>query len=252
MIEKANAFAQEAHRGQKRASGEPYVFHALATAEILTDLKVDSKSIAAGLLHDVLDEHEDAELENLRKQLEKEFGKETTNLVWGVTKSGKIKYRGVERAVENLRKMFLAIAQDIRVVIIKLADRLHNMRTLAALPPEKQLRIARETMDIYAPLADRLGIGRVKGELEDLAFKYLMPGEYQWLTQQVRDKLDEREKYLSKIVPELTEELQKEGVKPLNVYWRAKHYYSLYKKLVEFYKIIERHKHLLSWQKTPR
>jgi (p)ppGpp synthase/HD superfamily hydrolase len=179
-------------------------------------------------LHDVLDDIEDDRLasEKREKELENEFGKEITRLVKSVTKIGKIKYHGSERAVENLRKMFLAIAEDIRVVLIKLADRLHNMRTLAALPPEKQKRIALETREIFVPLADRLSIGQIKGELEDLAFKHLAPGEYQWLVNQVKDQYEERERYLQKIIPQIKKELFKEGLNPLEIFYRAKHYWS--------------------------
>jgi len=230
LIERAYEFAKKIHLGQQRMSGEEYIFHPLGAAEIVAELKVDSKTVAATLLHDVLDEGKGPPA-SLEKEIEKEFGKDILTLVESVTKINKIKYRGAERAAENLRKMFLAIAQDIRVVLIKLADRLHNMRTLAAQPPEKQLRIATETMRIYAPLADRLGIGRIKGELEDLAFQYLMPGEYQWLANQVRDQFEERERYLEKIIPYLKKEILKEGIRLVEINWRAKHYWSLYKKL---------------------
>lgn len=232
LIERAFDLASEIHREQKRASNEEYIFHSLRAAEIVADLKVDSKTIAATLLHDVLDEGKD--IPALEKKLEKEFGKDVLNLVRAVTKIKKIKYQGVNRAIENLRKMFLAIAQDIRVIIIKLGDRLHNMQTLSYLPPEKQQRIASETMNIYAPLADRLGIGKVKGELEDLAFQYLMPGEYKWLVNQVRDQFQEREKYLEKITPNLKKELSNEGIKSVEIHWRAKHYWSLYRKLQRY------------------
>ncbi|HRY52306.1 MAG TPA: RelA/SpoT family protein [Candidatus Portnoybacteria bacterium] len=233
LIERAYDFAKKIHAGQKRASGEDYIAHCIGAAEIVADLKVDSKTIAATLLHDVIDDGPGDKAE-LEKQVEKEFGREITFLVNGVTKLGKIKYRNVQRQIENLRKMFLAMAEDIRVVIIKLADRLHNMRTLSALPEEKQQRIANETLNIYAPLADRLGIGHLKGELEDLSFKHLMNGEYQWLLNQVRDQIDQREKYLAKIIPDLKKEIQKEGVSLIEIHWRAKHYWSLYKKLQRY------------------
>ncbi len=229
LIKKAYLFAQTAHQGQFRRSGEPYVQHSLATAQTLVEMKLDSSTIAAGLLHDVVDDT-GVPLEKIKK----EFGKEIAKLVEGVTKLGKIKYRGAERQVENLRKMFLAMAEDIRVILIKLSDRLHNMKTLSILPPEKQRRIALETKEIYAPLADRLGIGRLKGELEDLAFQYLMPGEYSWLLNQVRDQYQEREKYLEKITPDLKKDLAKEDIKPIEIYWRAKHYWSLYQKLQRY------------------
>jgi len=236
LIERAYNFAEEVHRGQKRLSGEPYIIHCLAAAEIIADLKIDSKTLAATLLHDVLDDGDDDKtiMEERERKLEKEFGKEIATLVKSVTKIGKIKYHGVERAVENLCKMFLAIAEDIRVILIKFADRLHNMRTLAAQPPEKQKRIALETLEIFAPLADRLGIGRIKGELEDLSFQYLMPGEYFWLVNQVHDQFEERERYLERITPDLKKELLKENIKPLQIFWRAKHYHSLYRKLKRY------------------
>lgn len=233
LIERAYEFAKKIHAGQKRASGEDYITHCIGAAEIVADLKVDSKTIAATLLHDVIDDGPGDKVE-LEKQVEKEFGREITRLVNGITKLGKIKYRNIQRQVENLRKMFLAMAEDIRVVIIKLADRLHNMRTLSALPEEKQQRIANETLNIYAPLADRLGIGHLKGELEDLSFKYLMKGEYQWLLNQVREQIDQREKYLEKIIPDLKKELLKEGIGIIEIHWRAKHYWSLYKKLQRY------------------
>ena len=229
LIKKAFDFAQKAHSGQTRRSGEPYIQHALATAQTLAEMKLDSATIAAGLLHDVADDT-DISLE----QIKKEFGKEIAQLVDGATKLGKIKYRGVERQVENLRKMFLAMAEDIRVVLIKLADRLHNMKTLEALPPEKQKRIAMETMEIYAPLANRLGIGRLKGNLEDLSFQYILPGEYQWLKNQVRDQFEQREDYIKKIIPILKKDLVKEDIKPIQFQWRAKHYFSLYQKLQRY------------------
>ena len=236
LIERAYNFAAKIHQGQKRLSGEDYIFHCLAAAEIVADLKVDSKTLAATLLHDVLDDIEDDKtaLEERSKELEKEFGKETAELVYGVTKIGKIKYHGIERAMENLRKMFLAIAEDIRVILIKFADRLHNMRTLSFQPPEKQQRIAAETLNVYAPLADRLGIGQIKGELEDLSFQYLMPGEYSWLTEQVREQFTERDAYLAKVAPDLKKEILKEGVKLKEIHWRAKHYWSLYRKLQRY------------------
>lgn len=230
LIERAYDFAKKIHAGQKRVSGQDYIFHCLGAAEIVADLKVDSKTIAATLLHDVIDDGP-GDKEELAKQLEKEFGKEIIRLVNGITKLGKIKFRGEERQIENLRKMFLAMAEDIRVVIIKLADRLHNMQTLSFLPPLKQQRIAADTLNIYAPLADRLGIGHLKGQLEDSSFKYLMAGEYTWLVNQVREQIDEREKYLKKVAPVLKKEIIKESIGLVKIHWRAKHYWSLYKKI---------------------
>jgi ElaB/YqjD/DUF883 family membrane-anchored ribosome-binding protein len=171
-IEEAFQFAQKAHEGQLRRSGVPYVTHTIATAKILASIGMDASTIIAGLVHDV---PEDTPVP--LSDIEEKFGSTVAHIVDGITKLGKIKLRGSkeEYFLENLRKMFLAMAEDIRVVIVKLADRLHNMQTLDALPKEKQLRIAQETMDVYAPIANRLGIGEIKGELEDLAFKYLDP-----------------------------------------------------------------------------
>ncbi len=226
VIEKAFCFAQKAHQGQKRKSGEDYIYHCLGTAETLALLKLDAETIAAGLLHDVVDD-----TKATGKQLKKEFGTNIFKLVKGVCKVGKIKYRGQERMVENLRKLFLAMAEDIRVILIKFADRLHNMRTLEALPPEKQQRIALETLDIYAPLADRLGISEIKGQLEDLAFAYIYPQEYEKIIKQVKNKYSEGKEYLQKITPLVKAVLVKKHIKVIEIHARTKHYYSLYKKL---------------------
>src|SRR3989344_2465760 len=166
LIEKAFVFSQKAHEGQHRFTGDPYFIHAFSTGKNLATFGADAETIAAGLLHDVI---EDAGISD--KTIQDEFGKTVLFLVTGVTKLGKLKYRGLERHVESLRKLFIATAEDPRVILIKLADRLHNMKTLQALPPEKRMRIALETLEIYAPVAHRLGIGKVKGELEDLAFQ---------------------------------------------------------------------------------
>jgi len=178
VLNKAWEFAQKAHSGQKRLSGEPYVSHPLNTASILVDWKLDLATVAAGFLHDTI---EDAGVK--KEELEVIFGSEITNLVEGVTKVSKVKLRGSheDQFVENLRRMFLAMAYDLRVVFIKLADRLHNMKTLWALPEEKRKRIAQETLEIYAPLAERLGMGEIHGALEDLAFCYLYPTDYERL-----------------------------------------------------------------------
>ncbi len=173
----------------------------------LARLRLNSKTIAAGLLHDVADD-----TPITIKDIEKEFSPEIAFLVDGVSKLGKIKYRGVEGQAVKLRKMFLAMAKDIRIVLIKLADRLHNLRTLKYLPPEKQKRIALETLEIYAPLADRLGMGRMKGRMEDAAFPYVYPKEYQWLAESIKDRLQERENYLQKVKNILAGDLKKAGV----------------------------------------
>ena len=174
LIEKAYNFAEKAHAGQLRKSGDPYFVHVANTAKNLADLEMSPIVIAAGLLHDVL---EDANV--TPEELKKEFGEEIFELIEGVTKLGKVKYKGVERNAENLRKFFISVAKDLRVLIIKLADRLHNIETLEHVRPDKQKRIALETLEIYAPLANRLSMGRLKGKLEDAAFKYAYPKEYE-------------------------------------------------------------------------
>lgn len=229
LIEKAYQYAQEAHQGQKRKSGEPYIQHCLWTAWHLAEMKLDSSTIAAGLLHDVVDD-----TNKTNDDIRHEFGKEIARLVFGITKLGKIKYRGIERHVENLRKMFLAMGEDIRTILIKLADRLHNMQTLKILPPEKAHRIALETLEIYAPIAYRLGIWEIKGKLEDLAFPYIFPKDYNWLISTVKDRYERRQKYLEKVKPILAKELRKEDLEPVEIHHRAKHYFSLYKKLQRY------------------
>ena len=203
IIEQAHQFAKEAHQGQKRLNGESRLEHLLQTAYVLAKLKLDAASLAAGLLHDVL-EYTPVQL----PQIKKEFGEEVAFLVEGITFVEKIKYRQQEKETakqaENLRKIFLAMAKDIRVILIKLADRLHNMKTLEALPEEKQKKLAFGTLEIYAPLAYRLGIGELKGQLEDLAFVYAYPQEYQDLVKQVKDRYIQGEKYLQKIIPSKT------------------------------------------------
>ncbi|MBI2637502.1 MAG: bifunctional (p)ppGpp synthetase/guanosine-3',5'-bis(diphosphate) 3'-pyrophosphohydrolase, partial [Candidatus Sungbacteria bacterium] len=183
----------------------------------------------AALLHDVCEDTECAP-----ETLEKNFGKDISFLVDGVTKLDKIRFHGTEREAENLRKMFLAIAEDIRVVLIKLMDRLHNIKTLNSLSPEKQKRIALETLELYAPLAYRLGIGEVKGQLEDLSFPYVYPKEYEWLMQQVKDPLIERQKYAEWLIPLVKRELEAENLTYRDVHGRAKHLFSLYKKLLKY------------------
>jgi len=182
IIKSAFAYAAKIHADEKRASGDPYITHPIAVSLNVAKIKMDAPTIAAALLHDVV-ENKGIKPEELKKQ----FGEEIAFLVDALTKAEKVQYRGVERAVESLRKMFLALAQDIRVVIIKLMDRLHNMETLRYLPPEKQKRIAMETLELYAPLADRLGIWEVKARLEDLAFPYVYPEEYKWLMSQIKN-----------------------------------------------------------------
>lgn len=228
LLKKAYQFAEAAHSGQKRASGEPYVSHVLAIAHILADWKMDTYSIVAGILHDTI---EDGAATN--EDIQKEFGETVLALVDGVTKVGELRLRGStdEEFVENLRKMFLAMARDLRVVIIKLADRLHNMQTLQYLSPEKQKRIAKETMEVYAPLAERLEMGETKGMLEDLAFPYIYPQDHQWLMEYSSPVYKEAEEDISEAKKKLLRALIEEKI-PAEIHGRKKHLYSLYKKLL--------------------
>lgn len=227
-ITEAYQFAENAHRGQKRKSGADYIVHCLHVAKTLTEIGMDTTTIIASLLHDV---PEDTPI--TLSEIEKKFGKEVTYLIDGITKLGKIKLRGTkeEYHLENLRKMFLAMAQDIRVVIIKLADRLHNMRTLEYLPPEKQERIARETMEVYAPIANRLGIGEIKGELEDLCFKHLEPEHYAETKKIEETYLNKGTEYMNRVLKLFGEVLEKEKIQTLDISGRTKHPYRLYQKL---------------------
>ncbi len=229
LVRRAYDFAAHAHQGQKRKSGEDYISHPLATASRLAELNLDASTIAAALLHDVC---EDTKFNT--EDIKKDFGDEIAFLVEGVTKLDKIRYRGTERSAESLRKMFLAIGEDVRIVLLKLVDRLHNMETLKFLPPEKQKRIALETLEIYAPLAYRLGIKELSGTLEDLAFPYVYPQEYEWLLKSTKETYQHWEKYVQKIKPIIAEELVSEKIPFLDIHARAKHYYSLYKKLLKF------------------
>ena len=227
MIEKAYQIARDAHEGQVRKSGEPYIIHPLCVAIILADLELDKETIVAGILHDVV---EDTVMSN--EEIRKEFSAEVELLVDGVTKLGQLSYSHdkVDEQAENLRKMFLAMAKDIRVILIKLADRLHNMRTLQYMRPEKQKEKARETMDIYAPLAQRLGISKVKIELDDLSLKYLQPDVYYSLVEQISDKKSTREQFIQQIVAEVRAHVEKFGIKA-KVDGRVKHFFSIYKKM---------------------
>ncbi len=227
-IRRAYAFAAEAHKDQKRASGLPYIIHPLATAMTLAQMKLPDTLIIAGLLHDV-PEDTNRTLEDINT----EFGTEVATLVGGITKLGKIKYRGVERYIENLRKMFLAMAEDVRVVIIKFADRLHNLETLDSLPQKKQFRIALESLEIFAPIANRLGMGEMKGRLEDAAFKYVLPKEYEWTTNLAQTAIQRSEGYQERAINILKEDLAAAGLKPVDVHGRTKHLFSLYKKLIK-------------------
>ena len=225
-IEKAYNFAEKAHEGQKRASGEPYFIHVFEVAKTLAKLGMDSKTIVAGLLHDTIEDGHATE-----EQIDEEFGKEVLFLVNGVSKLGKLKYQGRERHVESLRKFFVAMAEDVRVMIIKLADRLHNVSTLEHLKPEKAKRIALETIEIHAPLANRLGMWKLKGELEDLAFPFAFPEEAKNVEKLLKQKSRADEKSLEQIYKSLQKELTKNGIKAIKISYRVKGLYSLYKKL---------------------
>ena len=229
LLRRAFDFSQKVHSGQKRKSGEPYFNHAYQTALKLAEWQLDVPTIAAGLLHDAA---ENAGISP--DELKKEFGEEIAFLVDGVSKLGRLKYRGIESQAENLRKMILALSQDLRVVLIKLADRLHNMKTLSSLPAQKQKRVALETSEIYAPLAYRLGMANLAGELEDLAFPYLCSKEYQWLLENVKEHYEERKNYLEKVKPIIEKSLKEQGIEPIKIDLRAKRYSSLYKKLLRY------------------
>ncbi len=235
LLRKAYAFAEQAHAGQKRKSGEPYFAHVYETSKILAGLGMDTKTIAAGILHDVLEDTKVTE-----EQLEKEFGKDILFLVQGVTKLGTLKYRGHQRHVESLRKFFVAMAKDLRVVMIKFADRLHNLRTLEHLREDKRKRIAIESIEVYAPLANRLGMGKLKGELEDAAFPYAYPKEYAQMEELIKEKKVSYEKNLNEIREELEKELKKNKIKYVEIDYRVKQKYSLYKKLLKHDSDIEK------------
>lgn len=228
MIEKAYKIADGAHKGQLRKSGEPYIIHPLCVAIILADLELDKETIVAGLLHDVV---EDTIMTS--EELTEEFGEEVALLVDGVTKLGQLSYKAdkVEVQAENLRKMFLAMAKDIRVILIKLADRLHNMRTLKYMRPEKQKEKARETMDIYAPIAMRLGISKIKVELDDLSLKYLESEVYYDLVDKISQRKSVRIEFVNRIVNEVRQHIEESGIKA-QVDGRIKHFFSIYKKMV--------------------
>lgn len=238
MIEKAYRFAYEAHKDQTRKSGEPYIIHPLCVAIILADLEMDKETIVAGLLHDVVEDTKYTD-----EDIKREFGDDVALLVEGVTKLDKMKYKGgngdkQDLQAENLRKMFLAMAKDIRVIIIKLADRLHNMRTLNYQSPEKQQDIARETLDIYAPIAQRLGISKVKVELDDLSLKYLEPDVYYDLVDKIAIRKNSREKYIQTIVDEVSEHIRNAGIKA-QIDGRVKHFFSIYRKMKNQHKTID-------------
>ncbi len=241
MIEKAYKIASEAHKNQLRKSGEPYIIHPLNVASILASLEMDKETIIAGILHDVVEDTVMTE-----EDLEREFGKDVALLVDGVTKLEKLPLTStvdgsdakLEMQAENLRKMFLAMAKDIRVIMIKLADRLHNMRTLKYQKPESQQRIAKETLEIYSPIAQRLGISKIKVELDDLSLKYLEPEVYYDLVEKISARKSEREQYIQSIVEEVSEHIEKAGIKA-QIDGRVKHFFSIYKKMKNQNKTLE-------------
>ena len=226
LLHKAYHYAQAAHESQKRASGEPYFIHPCAVANILVDMGLDAPTVAAALLHDVI-EDTDSTAEDIRR----EFGEEVLELVLGVTKLNKIVFKSQEQEeAENFRKIFVAMAKDIRVIIIKLADRLHNMRSLSFLSYERQQKMAKETLDIYAPLAGRLGISQIKCELEDLCLKYTDPEAYEYLIVHINEKLSERREFVANMVKSIRELMEADGIEG-EVFGRPKHFYSIYKKM---------------------
>lgn len=233
MVEKAYFFADKAHKKQKRESGDPYITHPVEVACILADMGMDTSTIVAGLLHDVVEDtdftHED---------ITSEFSGEVANLVEGVTKLGQLEHKTrEEQQADNVRKMLLAMAKDIRVILIKLADRLHNMRTLKYMPAKKQKEKSQETLNIYAPLAHRLGMSKVKWELEDLSLRYINPNEYYFIVRKIAEKRAEREKYIEKIIAELKDKLEDAGILS-DIEGRPKHFYSIYRKMVKKNKTI--------------
>ena len=235
MVEKAYRIAKDAHKDQVRKSGEPYIIHPLWVGIILADLEMDKETIVAGMLHDAV---EDTAM--TLDDITREFGEEVALLVDGVTKLGQLSYSQdkLEVQAENLRKMFLAMAKDIRVIIIKLADRLHNMRTLEFMTPAKQQEKARETMDIYAPIARRLGISKIKTELDDLSLKYWKPDVYNQLVKDLNERKTEREEFVQQIVAEVTKHMENAHIEA-KVYGRVKHFFSIYKKMVNQNKTLD-------------
>lgn len=229
LIERAYAFAEAAHKGQLRMTGEPYIIHPLYTAMNLVGMHATDNIIAAGLLHDVA-EDTPVTLEEIKRN----FGEDIAGMCNGICKVGKIKYRGVERYIENLRKMFMAMASDVRVIFIKFADRLHNLETLDSIPQKKAYRVALESLEIYAPIANRLGMGEIKGRLEDAAFRYVLPKEYSWTLELATASSLHNQPQIQKVIETTKDELTKSNVPYLDIHGRRKHLYSLYKKLLKY------------------
>ena len=234
-IERAYKIARDAHEGQKRKSGEPYIIHPLCVAIILAELELDKETIIAGLLHDVV---EDTVMTS--EDVTREFGAEVALLVDGVTKLTQLNYQHdkIEVQAENLRKMFLAMAKDIRVILIKLADRLHNMRTMQYQTPAKQIEKSRETMEIYAPIAHRLGISKIKVELDDLSMQYLMPDVYQDLVEKINLNKAGREAFIDSIIKEVGMHISNAGIEA-EINGRVKHFFSIYRKMVNQNKTLD-------------
>ena len=235
LIEKAYAFAEKAHKGQLRNSGEPYFVHVFNVGKLLANYGMDAEIISAGLIHDTIEDTSVTEAD-----IEREFGKDILFLVNRVTKLGKLKYRGEERHVESLKKFFMAVASDFRVLMIKLADRLHNLRTLEHVRPEKQKRIALESIEVYAPLANRLGIGRLKGEIEDAAFPFAYPKEAEMVEKILKEKFVASQAHLEQVEKILLSELDKNNIKLFKIDHRLKHHYSLWRKLQKYNMDIEK------------
>jgi GTP diphosphokinase / guanosine-3',5'-bis(diphosphate) 3'-diphosphatase len=230
ILDRAYAFAGKAHQNQKRFSGEPYIVHPVATALILARMKLSFPIVIAGLLHDTL-EDTSVTIDEIRAQ----FGDDVADMVEGVTKLGNVKYRGIERYAENLRKMFIAVAKDLPVIIIKFADRIHNLSTLEYLPVPKRHRIALESLEIYAPIANRLGIANLRVDLEDLGFKFAYPDEYRRVVEMIGQKYASREGYLDREAVKVREKLAEAGIASIvSMQARTKHYFSIYKKLLRY------------------
>ena len=226
QVEKAYKFAKKTHEGQFRVSGEPYIIHPVEVAKILAGLEVDTHTLIAAFLHDIL-EDTDTKPEVIKEL----FGEDVLTLVQGVTKLGKLQFKSKEeRQAENFRRLFIAMANDIRVIFLKLADRLHNMRTLNFMEPAKQKKIARETLDIFAPLANRLGIYKIKAELEDLSLRYLEPEKYYEIAQLVAQTKADREETVNALIEKISQDVKKSGINA-QITGRAKHYYSIYAKM---------------------
>ena len=225
-LEKAFEFARKLHSGQYRVSEEPYIIHPMEVVKILIGLRADKHTLMAGFLHDILED-----TETKPEEIKELFGEDVLNLVQGVTKLGKLQFKSTEeRQAENFRRMLIAMASDVRIILLKLADRLHNMRTLNYMTPVKQQRIAQETLDIFAPLANRLGVGKIKAELEDLSLKYLHPDKYYEIAQLVSQKKAEREMTVKLLIDKISKDVKASGINA-QITGRAKHYYSIYNKM---------------------